>query len=93
MIAPNSNESHDGELEGVKLMRAKALVRCLSVSVRQTHRLNRAGLLPTPLRIGGVVRWREDEISRWLQCGAPPRSEWEQRTDNARVPEATRTAQ
>ena len=69
----------DNEFEGAKLLNVSALAGCLSVSVRQAHRMNKAGLVPAPLRIGGCVRWRADEISRWLQCGAPARSEWEQR--------------
>lgn len=84
MIA--ENEPHHNELDGAKLLTAKALARCLSVSVRQTHRMNRAGLVPAPLRIGGCVRWREDEISRWLQCGAPVRAEWEKRRDSELAP-------
>ncbi|MCZ6652983.1 MAG: helix-turn-helix domain-containing protein [Planctomycetota bacterium] len=60
-----------------ELMAVGELARRLRVSVRQAHRMNKAGLIPRPLRIGGVVRWREDEISRWLQSGAPVRSAWE----------------
>lgn len=76
MIAENVT---DGGIEDPKLLTVSALAGCLSVSVRQAHRMNRAGLIPAPLRIGGVVRWREDEISAWLKCGAPERSEWEKR--------------
>jgi predicted DNA-binding transcriptional regulator AlpA len=36
------------------------------------------GKLPTPVRIGGSVRWRTDEIRRWLDAGAPDRATWEQ---------------
>ena len=75
MIA--ENKPPDDGLEDVKLLNAKALAGCLSVSVRQLHRMNKAGLIPAPLRIGGVVRWREREISEWMKCGAPERSEWE----------------
>lgn len=77
MIAENLNASQDDEFDGVKLLNAKALAGCLSVSVRQTHRMNKAALIPAPLRIGGCTRWRSDEISRWLKCGAPVRAEWE----------------
>ena len=70
---------HDNGHEDVKLLNVSALARCLSISTRQAYRLNRAGLIPAPLRIGGCTRWREDEISQWMKCGAPPRSEWEKR--------------
>ena len=76
MIAEKVSENN--KYEDPKLLNVSALAGCLSVSVRQAHRMNRAGLIPAPLRIGGCVRWREDEISRWLRCGAPVRSVWEQ---------------
>ena len=75
MIA--ENEPQDNEFEDAKLLNASALARCLSVSLRQAHRMNRSGLIPRPLRIGRCVRWRADEISRWLRCGAPARDQWE----------------
>ena len=77
MIAPNPNQPHHDELDGAKLLNAKALAGCLSVSVRQTHRMNRAGLIPAPLKIGGCTRWRLTEISDWLKAGSPRRDRWE----------------
>ena len=76
MIA--ENESPDDGCEGPKLLNVSALAGHLSVSVRQAHRMNKAGLIPAPLQLGGCVRWREDEISAWLKAGAPARSAWEQ---------------
>jgi predicted DNA-binding transcriptional regulator AlpA len=67
----------DGECEDPKLLTVGALAGCLSVSVRQAHRMNKAGQIPAPLRIGGCTRWREREISEWMRAGAPLRSEWE----------------
>ena len=77
MIA--ENEPEGGECEDPKLLNARALAKRLSVSVRQVHRMNKAELIPASLRIGGCVRWREREISEWMKCGAPVRSEWERR--------------
>ncbi len=75
MIA--ENESQDDGCEDPKLLTVSTLAGCLSVSVRQAHRMNKAGLIPRPLRIGGVVRWHPDEIERWLKSGAPVRDKWE----------------
>ena len=76
MIAENVTD--DG-LEDVKLLNVKDLSECLRVSTRQIHRMNKSAAIPRPLRIGGCVRWRDREISEWMEAGAPPRSEWEQR--------------
>ena len=62
-----------------ELMTVGELAKRLRVSVRQVHRLNTASLIPAPLRIGGCVRWRGNEISEWMSFGAPIRAEWEQR--------------
>lgn len=45
-----------------------ALLRCSRVHV---IRLARDGGLPKPLRIGAILRWREDVILEWLKSGAP----------------------
>ncbi len=75
MIAENEPRA-DG-LEDVKLLNVSALAKCLAVSVRQAHRMNKNGLIPRPLKIGTCIRWDPDEISQWLRCGAPVRSVWE----------------
>ena len=33
--------------------------------------------LPRPVRIGGAVRWRVEEISAWLASDCPDRERWE----------------
>ncbi len=50
---------------------AKQLAAILSVSKRTLYRMRSAGQLPSPLRIGGVVRWRLDEIINWIEAGCP----------------------
>ena len=79
MIAPN--ELSDDGFGDLKLLNVSALAKCLAVSVRQAHRLNRNAMIPRPLKIGGCTRWREDEISAWMKAGAPVRSEWELKRD------------
>ncbi len=59
-----------------RLIRAEDLASLLSLSVRQTWRLDRAGKLPAPIRIGRAVRWRESEIRAWIEANCPPREEW-----------------
>ena len=55
---------------------AEALARLLQVSVRHIRRMDSAGKLPAPIRLGGSVRWRTDEIQTWLAAGAPDRRIW-----------------
>jgi hypothetical protein len=35
-----------------------------------------AGMIPAPVRIGGRVLWRIDEIRAWLAAGVPDRKKW-----------------
>ena len=87
MIAANTPQNDDHAEP--KLLTVSALAGSLSVSVRQAHRMNKAGLIPAPLLLGGCVRWREDEISAWLKSGAPTRSEWEKQRDTKLAVEAS----
>ncbi|WP_145283231.1 helix-turn-helix transcriptional regulator [Pirellulimonas nuda] len=49
----------------------------LRCSTREIRRMDQAGLVPRPLRLGSKVRWRRDEVENWLRAGAPARPEWE----------------
>ncbi len=60
-----------------QLLTASALGQVLSLSKRQIFRLNSCGRIPKPIRIGGAVRWRSQEISDWLAAGAPDRAKWQ----------------
>lgn len=54
------------------LMTAAQVAELLQVSPRTLWRLLSAGKLPAPLRLGGVVRWRFEEITKWIAAGCPP---------------------
>ena len=55
---------------------AKRLARLLGQSLRTIRTWDASGKLPQPLRIGGRVVWRLEEINAWLEAGAPRRTEW-----------------
>lgn len=57
---------------------AKELASMLGVSIRQVWRLNEICKLPSPLRLGGSVKWLRKEIEAFLEAGAPDRAEWEE---------------
>ncbi len=56
---------------------AKELANLLGVSLRQVWRLNSTGRLPRPVRLGGSVRWRRDEIVAFVEAGCPDRQTWD----------------
>ena len=56
---------------------ARRLARLLCAGIRTVRTWDAAGKLPAPIRIGGRVVWRMDEIRAWLAADAPNRDEWE----------------
>ena len=61
------------------LLKAADVAERLSVSPRTVARLNSSGRMPPPVRVGGSVRWRESDISQWIELNCPPRAEFEAR--------------
>jgi predicted DNA-binding transcriptional regulator AlpA len=62
---------------GSWLLSIRHLAELLELSIRSVHRMNSAGRLPRPVRLGGSVRWRRDEVVRWIAAGCPSRHAWE----------------
>ena len=58
-------------------MSARELAERLDISVRHLRRLDSAGAVPKPIRLGRLVRWLASEIEPWLAAGAPDRQRWE----------------
>jgi predicted DNA-binding transcriptional regulator AlpA len=56
------------------LLDSRELAEHLRWSLRTLRRAQAAGLLPCPVRVGGSVRWRREEILRWVEAGCPPRA-------------------
>ncbi len=56
---------------------ATRLAPMLDTSVRTVRGLDAGGKLPSPVRLGGSVRWVVSEIEEWLRAGAPDRATWE----------------
>jgi len=56
---------------------ASELAKRLGLSLRTVRRLDCSGKLPRPVRIGGAVRWRVEEITAWLASDCPDREHWE----------------
>ena len=60
----------------VRLLSAEDLARELGFSLRTIRRLDAAGKVPRPVKIGRAARWRRAEIRAWQDAGCPPRAEW-----------------
>jgi len=58
---------------------ARELAEMLGVSLRQVWRLNSAGKLPKPIRLGGSVRWNRHEVMDWFDAECPDRRTWQAR--------------
>ena len=57
------------------LLSANHVAKMLQVSTRTLWRLQAAGKLIGPIKLGRSVRWRRDELMRWIAAGCPPQSQ------------------
>ncbi len=65
MVGGNSAEA------GPLLATAAEVAKMIRISPRTLWRLVSADQVPEPLRIGGAVRWRVDDIKQWIGAGCP----------------------
>lgn len=66
-----------GKLSEPLAMSAADMADRLGVSLRHLRRLDSAGKVPRPIRLGRSVRWPLAEINRWMDAGAPDRQRWQ----------------
>jgi excisionase family DNA binding protein len=43
----------------------------LRCSERTVRRLANAGKMPAPVRVGGMIRWHADVVTKWIDAGCP----------------------
>ena len=77
LAADNRSPEMKKRKSGVLAISAAKLARRLGVSLRHLRRLDSAGKLPKPIRLGRSVRWSVQEIKSWIKAGAPDRSTWQ----------------
>ena len=51
------------------LMTINDVARLLNCSTRTVYRLNDAGRIPRPVRLGSLIRWNRSEIEQWIANG------------------------
>jgi excisionase family DNA binding protein len=58
------------------LLTIKQVAQILTVSTRTIHRWNSSGLIINPVKVAGTVRFKESELSAWIDVGMPKRKTW-----------------
>jgi predicted DNA-binding transcriptional regulator AlpA len=59
------------------LLDARQAAALCGVSPATWYRMAAAGCCPAPLRLSrGCVRWRSEELRRWVEAGCPDRRTW-----------------
>lgn len=59
------------------LLSAKEFAKMISLSFRQVHRLNSCGKIPAPVKVGGSLRWKLEDIEQWIAMRCPDRKTFE----------------
>jgi excisionase family DNA binding protein len=55
-----------------KLLDVRGVAALLNCSSRHVYRMADEGRMPTPLKLGALVRWRREEIDSWISGGCRP---------------------
>jgi len=53
------------------LLDVRAVAALLDCSQRHIYRLADAGRMPSPIKLGALIRWRRAELQDWLDAGCP----------------------
>ena len=54
-----------------ELLDVKSVAAICGCSTRHIYRLSDSGKMPSPVRLGSLVRWRKQSISEWFAQGCP----------------------
>jgi excisionase family DNA binding protein len=53
------------------LIPVQTVAKLLGISTRSVWRLHSSGKIIEPVRIGSLVRWKRDDLQRWVNEGCP----------------------
>ncbi len=72
-VVGSSVDRHCNLASGISsaLLDVKAVAKLLACSTRHVYRLSDSGRMPSPLRVGALVRWRRSAIEEWIAAGCP----------------------
>jgi len=78
VLGQEGGEGHNHQVPGngrsngaAELLDVGAVAALLSCSVRSVWRLSDAGKMPTPVRVGRLVRWSHTALISWIGQGCP----------------------
>jgi excisionase family DNA binding protein len=54
------------------LFDVNAVARKLGCSTRHVRRMADGGLMPPPIKLGALVRWRRQDLDTWIAGGCKP---------------------
>lgn len=57
---------------GTQLLDVQAVAEMLGCSPRHVYRLSDAGRMPSPVKLGSLVRWSAAAIREWIDDGCKP---------------------
>jgi predicted DNA-binding transcriptional regulator AlpA len=66
------------------LVPARAAARIAGISPATWSRLRASDKVPAPVRLGGRVLWRVEELRAWIAAGCPDGQKWRALRDAAR---------
>jgi excisionase family DNA binding protein len=59
------------EVPAVKLLDVGAVADMLGCSPRHVYRLSDAGKMPSPVKLGALIRWNRAAVEEWIDAGCP----------------------
>lgn len=72
MVTSVSPTAHKGDCSNVGgLIDVKEVAALCGCSTRHVRRLADAGKMPSPIKLGALLRWRRDAVESWIHNGCP----------------------
>ncbi len=59
------------------LLTAEQAWEFCALSKSAWYKARASGKIPAPVKIGGALRWRLEELRLWIAAGCPPAAKWE----------------
>ena len=59
-------------VEPSALLDVQAVAAILNCSTRHVRRLADSGKMPSPIKLGALLRWRKTELEAWILSGCKP---------------------